>query len=146
MFHIDVGTAQQVDAVGEAVVLAVYDTADASLDDEFGTLDAGRGGYVDGGTVAVVVAAGELRDGIGLSVEDVGLGDVVVVLADILESARRTVIAVADNHAVFYYQRAYLTTLAIGVLGPNASHLQISLVKPELLVLIQFFTFLRFYL
>ena len=68
--------------------------------------------------------------------QHVRLRHVVLILADILESAGRAVIAVADNHAVLHHQRANLTTLAVAVLCPDAGHLQIAQVKLQLLFLI----------
>ena len=126
---LDAGAAEELDAVVEAVLLVVDDALDAGLDDELGALDAGRGGDVERGTVAVVAAAGELGDGVGLGVENVGLGDVVVVLADVLEAAGGTVVAVADDHLLFDDEGADLTTPAVGVLGPDARHTEVALVE-----------------
>ena len=64
--------------------------------------------------------------------QDVRLGDTRLVLADILKAAGRTIVAVADDHTLFYYEGSYLTALAIRVLCPDAGHVQIALVKLSL--------------
>mgnify|MGYP000737813927 CR=1 FL=1 len=73
MLHLHAGAPQQVDAVGEPVLLGIDHAPYACLDDEFGTLDAGRGGDVERGLVAVVAAARQFGDGVGLGVEHVGV-------------------------------------------------------------------------
>ena len=125
----DSGSFQEFDAVAEAVFLAIDHALDACLDNEFRALDAGRGRDVDGGSVAVVVRAGELRDGVGLGVEHVGFCQSVFVFADVLESAGRAVVAVADNHFVLHDECAHLPPLAVAVFGPDAGHAQVALVK-----------------
>ena len=47
-------SSEEVDAVGETILFAVDYAFDACLYYELGTFDAGRGGYVECGTVAVV--------------------------------------------------------------------------------------------
>ena len=64
--------------------------------------------------------------------EHIRLGDVVVIFADILKSAWRSIIAVADDHTFFHHECAYLPALAVGVLGPDACHPQIAEVKLSL--------------
>ena len=59
----------------------------------------------------------------------VGLRHVVVVLADVLESRRRAVVAVADDHLVLHHQSPHLPADAVGVLGPYTGHAQIALVQ-----------------
>ena len=71
--HLDACTAQQVDAIGEPILLAIDHPTDACLDDEFGTLDTGGCRDIDGGTVAVVIATGEFRDRISLSSNPLGV-------------------------------------------------------------------------
>ena len=124
--YFDASATQEVDAIGQTIFLAIDDATDASLDDEFGTLDAGRGGDIDSSAIAIVIATGQLRDGISLGMEHVGLGDVVVVLAHVLEAAGRTVITIADDHLVLDHQGTDLTALAVGVLGPDACHAEIA--------------------
>ena len=41
VLHLDVGTSQEVDAVGQSVVAGIDHAAYACLDDEFGAFDAG---------------------------------------------------------------------------------------------------------
>ncbi len=130
--HLDAGAAEQVDAVGQAVLLAVDHPFDACLDDKLGALDARRGGDIERRAVAVVRAARELGDGVCLCMQHVRLGHVVVVLADVLESAGRTIVAIADYHLIFHHQGAHLPPLAIAVLGPNLRHTQVALVKLSL--------------
>lgn len=123
------GAAKEVDAVGETVLTGVDDTLDATLDDEFGTLDAWAIGDVESGAIARIVALGNLGNGIGFGMEYVGLGAVVFGLAIVLEACRRAVIAVADDHLFLYDETTYLTALAIGVFGPNGGHTQIAVIE-----------------
>ena len=132
--HLDACTAQQVDAIGEPILLAIDHPTDAGLDDEFGTLDTGRGRDIDGGTVAVVVATGEFRDRISLSMKHIGLGDVVLILSHILKPAGRSVITVTDDHLVLDHQRTDLTAHAVGVLSPDARHPQIAHIQFQLFI------------
>lgn len=99
--ELDAGTAQEFDAVGQPVLLGIYDASDAGLDDEFATLDAGRVGHVERGPVGIVARTGDLGDGIGLGVEDIGLRQSVLVFADVFKTGGGTVITVADDHLVF---------------------------------------------
>ena len=123
------GAAKEVDAVGETVLTCIDDALDATLDDEFGTLDAWAIGDVEGSAIARIVALGDLGDGIGFCMEDVGLGAIVFGLAIVLEACRRAVIAVADDHLFLYDETTYLTALAIGVFGPNGGHTQIAVIE-----------------
>ena len=60
-------------------------------------------------------------------------GHSVVVLADVLETAGRAIVAVADNHAVLNHKGTHLSPLAVTILRPYPSHLQIAQVKLSLL-------------
>ena len=123
------GAAKEVDAVGETVLTGVDDTLDATLDDEFGTLDAWAIGDVESGAIARIVTLGDFGDGIGFCMEYVGLGAVVFGLAIVLEACRRAVIAVADDHLFLYDETTYLTALAIGVFGPDSGHAEITVIE-----------------
>jgi hypothetical protein len=123
------GATKEIDAVGETVLTCIDNTLDATLDDEFGTLDAWTIGDVEGSAITRIVALGDLGDGIGFGMEYVGLGAVVFGLAIVLEACRRAVIAVADDHLFLYDETTYLTALAIGVFGPNGGHTQIAVIE-----------------
>ena len=122
-------TTKEVDAVGETVLTCIDDTLDATLDDEFGTLDAGTVGDVECGAIARIVALGDLSDGVGFGMENVGLGAIVFGLTIVLEACGRAVKAVADDHLFLYDETTYLTALAIGVFGPNGGHTQIAVIE-----------------
>ena len=125
----DAGAAKEVDTVGETVLTCIDDSLDATLDDEFGTLDARTVGDVESGTITRIVALGDLGDGISFGMEYVGLGTIVFGLAIVLEACRRAVIAVADDHLFLYDETTYLTALAVGVFGPNGGHTQIAVIE-----------------
>ena len=144
-YDLDTSTLQQVDTVGETILLTIHHTADPSLYNQLGTLDTRRGRDVNRRAVAVVVATCQLRDGIGLCMEYIGLGDIIVVLAHILKTTRRTVIAVADDHLVLHHQGTDLTALAVGILCPNARHTQVALIQ-FLLFLVHFLNHFLFFL
>ena len=116
------GAAKEIDAVGETVLTCIDDALDATLDDEFGTLDAWAIGDVEGCAIARIVALGDFGDGIGFGMEYVGFGTIVFGLAIVLEACRRAVIAVADDHLFLYDETTYLTALAVGVFGPDSGH------------------------
>ena len=138
-FHGDAGTAQEVGTVRQAVLPAVDNALDACLYDEFGTLYAGRVGDVEGGTVRIVARACNLGDGIGFGMKHIGVGDVVVVLAHVGETAWRTVVAVGYYHLVLHYECAHLPALAVTVLTPDGGHAQIAAVKDCVLCLCHIF-------
>ena len=96
------GAAKEVDAIGETVLTGIDDALDAALDNELGTLDAGTVGDVECGAIARIVALGDLSDGIGFGMEDVGLGTIVFGLAIILEACGRAVVTIADDHLFLY--------------------------------------------
>ena len=123
------GAAKEVDAIGETVLTGIDDALDAALDNELGTLDAGTVGDVECGAIARIVALGDLSDGIGFGMEDVGLGTIVFGLAIVLEACRRAVIAVADDHLFLYDETTYLTALAVGVFGPDSGHAEITVIE-----------------
>ena len=125
----DVSPPQEVYAVCEAVVTGVNDAADACLDDELGTFDAGRVGDVERGTFRVVARTGNLGDGVGFGMKHVWLRHAVVVFADIFEAGRRAVVAVADNHLILHDECAHLPSGAIAVFAPNACHAQVAQVE-----------------
>ena len=123
---LDAGTAQQVHAVVHTVVLTEHDATDACLDDEFATLHAGRCGDIERRSVAAVVAAGNLGDGVGLGMQDIGLGPLpALFLLLVLPARRRAVLAVASVPSAPAQQRAYLSTFTIGIFGPNLRHAQV---------------------
>ena len=124
----DTGSLQQVDAICQTVLLTIYHPLDTRLDDEFGTLNTGRGRDIDGGTVAVIIRTGEFRNGIGLGMEHVRLRHIVLILADILKTCGRSVVAVADDHLILDHQSTHLTARAVGVLCPNTRHSQIAFI------------------
>lgn len=134
--HVDTfytGPAEQIETVVKPVVLAIDHPLDSGLYNELGALYAWRGRDIERGTIAVVRAACKLGDGVGLSMEHVGLGDSLVVLANILESAGRTVVTVTDYHLVLHHESSHLPPSAIAVLCPDASHTQIAIVESILL-------------
>ena len=125
----DASTAEEIDAIGETVLTGVDDALDTTLDDELGTLDARAVGDVEGSTIARIVALGDLGDGIGFGMEDVGLGAIVFGLAIVLEACGRAVVAIADDHLFLDDETTYLTTLAVGVFGPNGGHAEIAVIE-----------------
>lgn len=131
----DLRSLEEVDTIGEPILLAVDDTLDTGLDNELGALYTRRCSDVERGAVGVVAAPGEFRYGIGLGMEDIGLGDVILILADILKTARSTIVAVGDNHLVLDDEGTHLPPNAVAVLSPYTGHAQIAVVEEELLVL-----------
>ena len=125
----DACATEEIDAIGKTVFTGVDDALDATLDDEFGTLDAGAVGDVESGAIARIVALGNLGDGIGFGMENVGLGTIVFSLAIVLEACGRAIVAVADNHLFLDDETTYLTTLTVGVFGPNGGHTQIAVIE-----------------
>ena len=123
------GAAKEIDAVGETVLTCIDDALDATLDDEFGTLDAWAIGDVEGSAITRIVALGDLGDGIGFGMEDVGLGAIVFSLAIVLETCGRAVIAVTDDHLFLYDETTNLTALAVGVFGPDSGHAEITVIE-----------------
>ena len=106
-----------------------------ALDDELGALDAGGISDVDRRTRAVIGAAGELRDGIGLGMEHILLRLTALVFADVLKAHGGAVVAIGDDTLVLDDEGAYLTALAVGVLSPDARHTEVAHVEGELLVI-----------
>ena len=51
--------------------------------------------------VAVVVAASQFSDGIGLGMEDVRLCHIAIILTDVLKTTGGAIVAITDNHLVF---------------------------------------------
>ena len=125
----DACATEEIDAVGETILTGVDDALDAALDDELGTLDAGAVGDVESGAIARIMALGDLGDGIGFGMENVGLGTIVVGLAIVFEACGRAVVAVADDHLFLDDETTYLTTLAVGVFGPDGGHAQIAVIE-----------------
>ena len=78
---LDAYAAQQVETLLRTVVVDIYHTADAGLNDQFRTLDARGVGYVEGRAVAVVCALCHLGYGVGLGMEHIRLGFAALVLA-----------------------------------------------------------------
>ena len=86
---------------------------------------------------AVVGAAGELRDRIGLGMENILLRLTALVFADVLKAHGGAVVAIGDDTLVLDDEGAYLTALAIGVLSPDARHTEVgAIVEGELLVIL----------
>ena len=133
--HFNAGAAQQIHTVMHAVVLAKHHALDTRLDDELAALHAGRRGDVERGTLAAVVAARYLGDGVGLGMQHIGLSVVGILFTDVLKARRRAVIAIADDHFVLDEQGAHLTAAAIGIFGPDLRHAQVSGVKQQLFFL-----------
>ena len=115
-----------------------------ALDDELGALNAGGGSDIDRRSGAVVGATGYLRDGIGLGVQYILLGQPRLVLTDVLEADGRTVIAIGDDALIFDDECTHLPSLAVGVLRPDASHAQIALVEGKLLLVDRWFLTVHF--
>ena len=88
VFHFYSGTPQEVYAVFYAVFFAIDNPANACLYYQFCTFYAWRSRYVKRGSVAVVAGARYLGNGICLCVQNVWLGDIVFVLANVLETRR----------------------------------------------------------
>ena len=86
MRHVDAGLAQQIYTVQQTVLLAIDHTLDACLYDEFRAFDARRRGDVECRAVAAVVGARHFGYGVGLGVQNVWEGTVVLVLAVVVES------------------------------------------------------------
>ena len=140
---LDARAAQQVHAVMHPVVFTENDACDAGLDDEFAALHAGRCRDIERCTLAAVVAPGHFGDGVGLGMQHVGLGVVGILLTHVLKPRRRAVVTVADDHLVLDQQRAHLTAAALGILGPDLRHAQVSGVEQHLFFLasVHFFVF-----
>ena len=85
-FTLSSGTPQEVYAVFYAVFFAIDNPANACLYYQFCTFYAWRSRYVKRGSVAVVAGARYLGNGICLCVQNVWLGDIVFVLANVLEA------------------------------------------------------------
>ena len=61
--------------------------------------------------------------------QNVGFGLAGLVLADVLESGRRAVVTVRDDHLVLDQQGAYLPADAVGVFGPDPGHFDVTNVE-----------------
>ena len=129
VFYFDVCTSEEVDAVFEAVVFGIDHSLDTSLDDEFGTFDAGRGCDVEGGSVAGVVGARQFCDGIGFGMEYIGFCDVVIVFAYVFEAGGSTIVAIGDDGFVLHDECTDLATFAVGVFCPDACHADVAEVE-----------------
>ncbi len=132
MHHLYAGTLEQFHAVCDTVHADKHHAFYARLYYELGTFDTRRVRDIQRRAVTVVVRACQFRYGVGLGVQDIGLRDVVLVLADILETGWRAVVSVGDYALVFHYKASYLPSLAIGILRPNLRHAEVSLVKKQL--------------
>ena len=75
--------AHELESVFESVFFGVDDSSYAGLYYEFCALNARRCSDVECGSVAGVVGACQFGNGIGFSMEDVGVGGVVVVFAPV---------------------------------------------------------------
>jgi hypothetical protein len=60
--------------------------------------------------------------------EDIGLGNIVVILTHVLKATRRAIVTIADDHLILDDQGSNLTAYAIGVLCPYLRHAEIALV------------------
>lgn len=78
--------------------------------------------------------------------KDVWIRCIVLILTDIVESARRTVISIADYHLVFHDESTYLPSLAITVLRPYLRHSEVTAVEGLLFLLFLVHRFLSFLL
>ena len=81
------------------------------LDDELGAFHARGRGYIKRSAFSGLGAPGQFKNGIGFAVQDFGTGDIfagfeVPVLAAILETFRRAVVAVRNNPPVLHDQGA----------------------------------------
>ena len=128
MLYLNASPLQQINAIGEAILARIDDALDTSLNDEFAAFNARTIGDIERGAIGIVVATGNLGDGIGFGMEDVGLGDTIFVLTDIFKSRGRAVVSIADNHLILDDEGTYLAPLAIRVLRPNFSHAQVAFV------------------
>ena len=68
--------------------------------------------------------------------QDVRLGDIVLILAYILKSTGRAIVSIADDHLVLDDQCPHLAALAITILSPDTCHSEVSVVKLSLLLLL----------
>ena len=134
ILYFNIRSPQQFASLLRPVFLGVNHPPDAGLDDEFRTFDARRRGNVYRRPLAAVRRSCDLRNRIRLGMEDVGLGQSVGVLADILKACRRPVVTVRDNHLVLDDERADLPPLAIGVLRPDSGHAEVAFVYFVLLI------------
>lgn len=132
------GPFQQVGAVCQAVLPGIDDLLDTGLDDQFGAFDAGRIRDVHGRSFAVVVGAGNFGDRIGFGMENVGLGEIILIFAHVFESGRGAVVTVRNDHFVLDDQGAYLSSLAVTVFCPYIGHPQIAEVQFFLFVFLAF--------
>ena len=126
--------AKELQTVVQPVCLGIYDAFDACLYDEFGAFDAGGGGDVERGAIAGVVGTCQLGDGIGFGMQDVGLGHVAVVFANVFEARGGAIVAIGDDGLVFHDKCTDLTALAVGVLCPNTCHAHVAAVEVVLFV------------
>ena len=106
-----------------------------ALDNELSALNAWGIGHVDSCPRAIVGTAGELCDSVGFGVQDIALGQPILVFADVLKAYGCAIISIGDDALVFDDEGTYLPTLAIGVLSPDASHAEIPLVECSLFLL-----------
>ena len=128
VFYLDSCPLHQFDTIVQTVFLCIYNTLDARLYDQFGTFYTWRGGDVKRTSLTVIAAASQFRNSISLRMENVWLG-YVVILTDIFKSARCTIVAITDNHFIFYNQCTYLSAFAIAVFSPYTCHSQIAKVE-----------------
>lgn len=135
MHAFDTCPAEQLYTVGDTIELVEYHTADSGLDNQLGTFDTRGGCDIERGAVAGIVAPGDLCDGVGLGMQDVRLGDAVLVLAYVLETGGGAVVTVGNNHLILDDYGPDLAALTIRILGPNSGHAQIALVEQFLFVM-----------
>ena len=70
--------------------------------------------------------------------ENVGLGEIVLIFAHVFESGRGAVVTVRNDHFVLDDQGAYLSSLAVTVFCPYIGHPQIAEVQFFLFVFLAF--------
>ena len=94
LFDLNSGLSQKIRSVLKPVCIPIHYSSYTGLDNEFRTLNAGGRSHIKCRTLAAVSGLGHLRYGIGLGVENIGLGNPVLILANILKPGRSTVVPV----------------------------------------------------
>ena len=89
---------QKVKAILDPVKVGEDHSFYARLYDELAAFHAGRSRHVKSGSIARIVAAGHLSDGICLGVQHVWLGDAIGFFSHILKARWSTVVAVRYYH------------------------------------------------
>lgn len=134
MIHSNARLTKEVDALSDAVLRGIHNSADAGLDNELGALHTGGVGHIYGGASAIIIRGSDLSNGICLGMEHISLRLTLIVLALVLKSRRSAIVPVGDDHLVLDDERSYVEPRAVRVFRPYTSHPEVLLIDLQLLL------------